>query len=66
MKQLPTKVIEQGKKIYEILNASFQGVKRLIFLAYFIAAGDDADQESGIKYNKKYFLPRGEIKNYNV
>ena len=62
----PAKVIEQGKNIYELLNASFQGVKRLFVLAYFVAAGNDADQEAGIKDNKKYFLPRGEIKNYNV
>ena len=34
----PAKVIEQGKNIYELLNASFQGVKRLFVLAYFIAA----------------------------
>ena len=25
-----------------------------------------ADDTAGIKDNKKYFLPRGEIKNYNV
>ena len=62
----PAKLIEQGKNIYELLNASFQGVKRLFVFAYFIAAGNDADQEAGIKDNKKYFLPRGEIKNYNV
>ena len=62
----PAKVIEQGKNIYELLNASFQGVKRLFVLAYFVTAGNDADQEAGIKDNKKYFLPRGEIKNYNV
>ena len=62
----PSKVIEQGKNIYELLNASFQGVKRLFVLAYFVTAGNDADQEAGIKDNKKYFLPRGEIKNYNV
>ena len=65
----PAKVIEQGKNIYELLNASFQGVKRLFVLAYFIAApvGDNpADNTAGIKSNKKYFLPRGEIKNYNV
>ena len=53
----PAKVIEQGKNIYELLNASFQGVKRLFVLAYVIAAGDNADQEAGIKDNKKYFLP---------
>ena len=39
----PAKVIEQGKNLYELLNASFQGVKRLFVLAYTIAAGNDAD-----------------------
>ena len=28
----PAKVIEQGKNIYKLLNASFQGVKRLFLL----------------------------------
>ena len=65
-KTKPAKVIEQGKNLYELLNASFQGVKRLFVLAYVIAAGDNADQEAGIKHNRKYFLPKGEIKNYNV
>ena len=59
----PAKVIEQGKNLYELLNASFQGVKRLFVLAYSIANG--GHDEAGIK-DKKYFLPRGEIKNYNV
>ena len=27
----PAKVIEQGKNIYELFNASFQGVKRIFF-----------------------------------
>ena len=52
------KVIEQGKNLYGPLNASFQGVKRLFVLRYVIAAGKNADQEAGIKDNKKYFLPR--------
>ena len=60
----PAKVIEQGKNIYELLNASFQGVKRLFVLAYFIA--DGGNDEAGIKDNRKYFLPRGKIENYNV
>ena len=55
----PAKVIEHGKNLYELVNASFQGVKRLFVLAYVIAAGDNAGQEAGIKNNKKYFLPRG-------
>ena len=62
----PAKIIEQGKKIYELLNASFQGVKILYFPAHFIATSDNVDKEAGIKDNKKYFLPRVEIKNYNV
>ena len=61
------KVTEKRKNLYELLNASFQAVKRLFVLAYAIAApvGDNpADDTAGIKNNKKYFLPRGEIKNY--
>ena len=65
-KTKPAKVIEQGENLYKLLNASFQGVKRLFVLAYVIAAGNDADQEAGIKDNRKNFLPRREIKNWNV
>ena len=57
------KVIEKGQNLYELLNALFQGVRRLFVLAYPIAAG--RNDEAGIK-NKKYFLPRGEIKNCNL
>ena len=52
----PAKVIEQGKNLYELLNASFQGVKRLFVLVYFIA--DGGNDETGIKNNKRYFLPK--------
>ena len=37
--------MEQGKNIYELLSASFQGVKRLFVLAYFIAAGNNLIKE---------------------
>ena len=57
----PAIVIEKGINIYELLNASFQGVRRLFVLAYVVAAGA-ANDEAGIKDNKRYFLPRGEIK----
>ena len=60
----PAKVIEQGKNLYELLNASFQGVKRLFVFAYFIA--DGGNDEAGTKDNKKYFLPKEKIQNYNV
>ena len=62
----PAKVIEQGKNIYELLNAAFQGVKRLFVLAYFIAASDNTDQEAVIKNNNFFFFSRGEIKNYKI
>ena len=60
----PAKVINNGTNIYELLSAKLQGVKRLLVLAYIIDAGT-ANNEAGIKTNKKYFLPRGEFENYN-
>ena len=48
----PTKVIEQGKNIYELLNALFQGVTRLFVFAYTFAAppeGGNSDDTAGIK-----------------
>ena len=47
---IPVKVIENETNIYELLSASFQGVKRLFFLAY--DATDD--NKAGIKDNKKH------------
>ena len=61
----PANVIEKGKKIVELLNASFQRVKRLFVLAYVIAAGA-ANDKVDTKKKEKYFLPRGEINTYNV
>ena len=63
-KTRPAQVIEKGKNLCKLLNASFQGGKRLFVLAYAIAT--DGNDEEGIKDNKKYFFPRGNIKNYNV
>ena len=49
----PAKVIEQEKNIYELLNASFEGVKSLFVLAYFVAApavaGGNKNDAAGIK-----------------
>ena len=63
------KVIEKGKNLYKVLNASFQGVKRLFVLPYVTAAstaaGGNSDNTAGIKSNKNYFLPRGKIENYD-
>ena len=59
------RVINQGTNMCELFNALFQGVRRLFVLAYAIAA-NSANNEAGIKDNRKYFLPRREIENYNV
>ena len=59
---IPAKVIPINTNIYELLIPSFQGVKILFVLPY-----DAADSiEAGIKNNRKYFLPTGEINNHNV
>ena len=55
----------QETNIYELLRASFQGIKRLFILAYAIAT-NAGNNEAGIKDNNKYFLPKGKIENYNV
>ena len=59
----PTKVIEKGKNLYELLNASFQCVRRLFVLVYFIA--NDGNDEAGIK-KKKVFPSNRRDKNYNA
>ena len=58
----PAKVIEKGKNPYELLIASLQGIRRLFVFAYVVAAG--ANDEVGIKDNRKYFPLRGKISNY--
>ena len=62
---IPAKVINKGANVYELLSASFQGVKILFVFPYVIAAGA-ANNETGIKDNRKYFLPRQKIENYNI
>ena len=54
---VPAKVINKGTNMYELLSAKLHGVRRLFVLAYVIDAGA-ANDEAGIKNNKKYFLPR--------
>ena len=58
-------VTEKETNIYELLSALFQGVTRLLILAYVVATGAPND-EAVVKDNKKYFLSRGENKNFNV
>ena len=61
----PAKVIVKGKNLHKLLNALFQGIRGLFVLAYVIVTGA-ANDEAWIKDNKKYFLPRGEYKNYKI
>ena len=46
------------RKKNELLSASFQGDKILFVLAYFVAAGANADEEAGIKDNKNIFVQK--------
>ena len=55
----PSKLRDNIPNIYRLLNASFQGVKRLFILAYIVTDDDNA----GIKSNEKCFLPKAKIKN---
>ena len=51
------------KYIRELLNSSYQGVKKLLVLAYDNAEGKN---QVSIDSSKKYFLPRAKIENYNI
>ena len=59
-KVIPNKTYAANWYIRELLDSSYQGVKRLFVLAY--------DNSNGITSNshKRYFLPRLKIKNYNI
>ena len=51
------------KPIRELLDPSYQGVKRLFVLAYDNTAGDD---RVSVESYQKYLLPREKVKNYNI
>ena len=51
------------------LDSSFQGVKRLFVLAYDDSTNNDGSDANGrvkIDSYQKHFLPRVDIKNYNI
>ena len=67
-KVIPNKIIESAvvdgeKYIRELLDSSYQGVKRLFVLAYNNTAGND---QVSIDDYKKSFLPRVKTENYNI
>ena len=64
-KVTPNKIVEiaavnEEKYIRELLDSSWQGVKRLFVLAYNNTAGDN---QVSVDSFKEYFLPRFKIEN---
>ena len=59
-KVIPNKTYDANGYIRELLDSSYQGVKRLFVLVYGNA------NEITSNSHKTYFLPRIEIKNYNI
>ena len=51
--------------IRERLDASFQGVNKLLVLPYETGNNDDDNVTNENSY-KKYFLPRNEIETYHI
>ena len=62
-KIIPNKTYDQNDNIRELLDSSYQGVKRLFVLAYNNKEGDN---KVSVDSYKKYFLPRVKIENYNI
>ena len=63
-KVIDNKVVENAEKhIRELLDSSYQGVKRLFVLAYDNTAGDD---QVSVDFFKKYVLLKVKIENYNI
>ena len=67
-KVIPNKTVEiavnnEEKYIRELLDSSWQGVKRLFVLAYNNTAGNN---QVAVDSYKKHFLPRVKVENYNI
>ena len=62
-KIIPNKTYHENDNIRELLDSSYQGVKRLFVLAYNNKEGDN---KVSVDSYKKYFLPRVKIENYNI
>ena len=61
-KVILNKIYNEDDYIRELLDASYQGAKRLFILAYGNAGNDLVTANS----HRKYFLPRIKIENYNI
>ena len=61
-KVIPNKVYNRDNYIRELLDTSYQGVRRLFVLAY----DNTSDNPVTANSHRKYFLPRIQIENYNI
>ena len=61
-KVIPNKIYNVNDYIRELLDASYQGVKRLFILAYDNTGANLVTADS----HRRYFLPRIKIENYNI
>ena len=59
-KVIPEKIYNANDNIRILIDPSWQGINRLFKLAYL------NDNTSTVNSHRKYFLPRVEIKNYNI
>ena len=62
-KIIPNKTYNENDYIRELLDASYQGVKRLFVLAYRDCGGANRVTADS---HRRYFLPRVKIENYNI
>ena len=60
-KVIPNKIYNRDNYIRELLDASYQGVRRLFVLAY-----DNTGNPVTANSHRKYFLQRIKIENYNI
>ena len=61
-KVIPNKTYNANDYIRELLDASYQGAKRLFVLAYDNTGNNPVAANS----HRSYFLPRIKIENYNI
>ena len=61
-KVIPNKIYNRNNDIRELLDASYQGAKRLLVLAY---DNTDANRVTADSH-RRYFFPRIKIENYNI
>ena len=62
-KIIPNKTYNENDYIRELLDASYQGVKKLFALAYKDHGGANTVT---VDSHRRYFLPRVKIENYNI